>query len=84
MDDPTERARRDRLVEINAVPGSRERLEAEYDQVWNAGEFSREFEVIGFLAPFVAALRKADGKRGCLEFQHHPRLYFNWLPHEER
>jgi hypothetical protein len=35
MDDPTEAARRGRLAEINAEPGGRESLEAEYGQVWD-------------------------------------------------
>jgi hypothetical protein len=26
----------------------------------------------------VVARRKSDGMRGSLEFQHHPRFYFNW------
>ena len=36
MSDPTEPLRRKRLAEINAEPGSREALEAQYDgQVWD-------------------------------------------------
>ena len=26
--------------------------------------------------------RKSDGKKGSLEFQHSPRIYFNFSPHE--
>jgi hypothetical protein len=33
MIDPTEAIRRERLAEINAVPGGREALEAQYGQV---------------------------------------------------
>jgi hypothetical protein len=80
MNDPTEAARRARLAEINAAPGSREALEALYGQVWDTRELASEFEVIGFLAPFVAVRRKADGVRGSLEFQHQPRFYFNFQP----
>jgi hypothetical protein len=37
------------------------------------------YEVIGFMAPFVAVKRKADGVKGSFEFQHDPRFYFNWI-----
>ena len=36
------------------------------------------------MAPLVVVRRKADGMKGSLEFQHHPRLYFKWAPHEGR
>lgn len=84
MNDPTETIRRERLVEINAEPGSREHLVAQYGQVWTTQELSNEFEVIGFMAPLVVVRRKSDGQKGSLEFQHSPRLYFNWQPHDGR
>ncbi len=80
MTDPTESIRRERLAEINTEPGSREALEAQYGQIWNTDELSRDYTVIGFMAPFVVVLRKADNVRGSLEFQHSPRLYFNFQP----
>ena len=80
MSDDTEPFRRQRLIEINAQPGSREALEAQHGQVWNADELSQDFEVIGFMAPFVH--RKSDGVKGSLEFQHSPRFYFNFSTHE--
>jgi hypothetical protein len=79
--DPTETIRRERLVEINAVPGSREALEARYGQVWDTEQLAEDFEVIGFLAPVVVVRRRSDGKKGSVEFQHSPRLYFSWQPH---
>ena len=82
MPDETEPYRRQRLAEINAQPGTREALEAQHGQVWNTQELSQDFEVIGFLAPLVVVRRKSDGKKGSLEFQHSPRLYFNFSPHE--
>ena len=83
MNDPTEAARRGRLAEINAEPGSREALEAQYGQVWDTQQLAQDFEVIGFLAPLVVVRRKADGMKGSLEFQHGPpRLYFNFEPHK--
>jgi hypothetical protein len=83
VNDPTEAIRRQRLTEINAAPGSREALEAAYGQVWDTQELSQDFEVIGFAAPLVVARRRSDGMKGSLEFQHHPRLYFNWQVHDE-
>jgi len=78
MSDPTEPIRRQRLAEINGDPGSREALEAQYGKVWDTQELGLEFEVLGFLAPYVVVLRKADGVKGSLEFQHSPRWYFNF------
>lgn len=80
MTDPTETIRRERLAEINADPGSREALEARYGQVWTTQELAAEFDVIGFMAPIVVVRRKADGVKGSLEFQHNPRIYFNFVP----
>ena len=82
MHDPTETIRRERLTEINSVPGSREALEARYGQVWNTDELRREFAVEGFVAPFVVVRRKSDGQRGSVEFQHEPRFYFNFTSNE--
>ena len=82
MNDPTEAARRERLAEINAEPGSREALEAQYGQVWDTQQLAQNFEVIGFLAPLVVVRRKADGVKGSLEFQHQPRFYFNFAADE--
>jgi hypothetical protein len=82
MNDPTETIRRERLAEINAEPGSREALEAQYGKVWDTGEMTEEFEAIGFMAPLVVVRRRSDGVKGSLEFQHSPRLYFSFQPHE--
>lgn len=79
MDDPTEPIRRARLAEINAVPGSREAVEAEHGQVWDTAELTRDFVVVGFMAPLVVVRRKVDGVKGSLEFRQHPRLYFNFV-----
>ncbi len=83
MTDVTEAARRQRLTEINLVSGSREALEATYGKVWSTSELTDEFEVIGFLAPFVVARRRSDGQKGSLEFQANPRFYFNFVPYEK-
>jgi len=81
MTDPTEAIRRQRLAEINLIPGSREALEAEYGQVWDTDQLREEFEAIGFMAPYIVVRRLADGVKGSLEFQNNPRFYFNWQPH---
>ena len=80
MSDPTESLRRERLAEINAEPGCRVALEAQYGQVWSTQELGQEFEVLGFAAPLVVVRRKSDGVRGSLELQHHPRFYFSFQP----
>ena len=81
MSDPTETVRRELVAEINAEPGSREALEALHGQVWNTEELSRDFEVLGFMAPMIAVRRKSDGIKGSLYFQHGPRFYFSFEPH---
>ena len=81
MNDPTETIRRQRVMEINLQPGSREALESQHGQVWSTSELSSDFEVLGFMAPLVVVRRKSDGRKGSLEFQHGPRFYFNFQPH---
>ncbi len=80
MNDSTEEMRRERLSEINASSGSRQALEAQYGQVWDNHQLVEDFEVIGFMAPLVVVRRKSDGVKGSLEFQHQPRMYFNFVP----
>lgn len=83
MDD-TENIRREMVYEINSQVESddeqaeRTRLEALHGKVWSTNELSDDFEVLGFMAPFVVVRRKSDGKKGSLEFQHLPRFYFNF------
>ena len=76
--DPTEGIRRQLVAEINANPGSRETLEAKHGQVWDTQELTRDFEVLGFMAPFI--IRKSDGVKGAMEFQHDPRFYYGFRP----
>ena len=81
MTDPTESIRRERLVEINAEPGSRASLEQEHGKVWDTDELREDFEGLGFAAPLVVVRRRSDGVKGSLEFQHSPRFYFNFEPY---
>lgn len=82
--DTTETTRREMVQDINSQVQStdkdseRKRLEALHGQVWDTDQVRAEFEVIGFGAPFMVVKRKSDNKKGSLEFQHNPRLYFNW------
>jgi hypothetical protein len=82
VDDSTERLRRARLAEIHTCPGDRAQLEARYGRVWDTQELAHDFEVLGFLAPLVVVRRTSDGALGSLEFQHEPRFYFAFRPHE--
>jgi len=82
--DQTEDIRRNRLVAINSAIQSqdtqseRQRLEAQYYPLWDPSQLFSDFEVLGFIAPYVVVRRKSDGRKGSLEFQHHPRFYFNF------
>lgn len=58
-------------------------LAANTEQTWTTAELTRDFEVIGFAAPFVVVRRKSDGKKGSLEFTHSPRSYFGWKEDSE-
>ena len=81
MENITELAHRVLLNQlVNAEPGDRAALEKEYGQVWSTAELGQDFEVIGFLAPYVGVQRKSDGVRGSLLFQHQPRFYFRFSP----
>ena len=83
--DETEPIRRNRMAEINSSVESkdreteRKRLEARYGPVWDIEQLSTEFDVLGFMAPYVVVKRKSDGRKGSLEFQHTPRFYFNFV-----
>ena len=75
MTDETEDIRRN-MIES----GQTHRDLAAAKQRWNTQELGRDFEVHGFMAPFVVVTRKADGVKGSLEFTHYPRWYFNFVP----
>ena len=79
MHDPTEAIRRNELAQINAEPGSREALEAKHGQVWSTQELQQDFQVLGFMAPYVVVSRRSDGVKGSLQFQGSPRFYFNFV-----
>jgi hypothetical protein len=80
MSDSTEDLRRGLVEQINSCPTGREILELEHGKVWDTKELQQDFEVTGFLAPFVVVKRKSDGVVGSLVFQHMPRFYFGFTP----
>jgi hypothetical protein len=83
MSDPTESIRREMVNDINPESGTRESLEKQYGKVWNTTELPNDFTVKGFMAPFVVVVRKSDGVKGCLIFQHYPRFYFDFIPEQQ-
>ena len=77
--DTTENVRREMVKEVNAAPKGQAELEAQHGEVWDTDQLQRDFEVMGFLAPFVMVRRRSDGIVGSLMFQHEPRFYFHFL-----
>lgn len=77
--DPTETLRREMTASINSAEAGRVDLEKRYGKVWNTAELTQDFEVKGFMSPFVVVKRRADGQMGSLTFQHNPRLYFDFV-----
>jgi hypothetical protein len=73
MTDPTEQARRELIASGQVAEDA-----AAAEQTWTTDELQRDFEVIGFSAPFVVVRRKSDGCKGSLEFTHSPRVYFGF------
>lgn len=78
MSDPTKSIRREMSAHINADPASREQLEEKHGRIWDTSEMRKDFEVLGFMSPLVVVRRLEDGVRGALEFQHSPRLYYDF------
>jgi hypothetical protein len=78
VDDPTE-LRRLILGTIIAHTDADAIVEGE-PQTWTTTTLQEDFDVEGFMAPFVIVVRKADGVRGTLLFKHNPRIYFDFRP----
>lgn len=74
--DPTEDIRKE-MVETGQPQAD---LAENKDQTWDTDQLRADFEVLGYMAPFVMARRRSDGQLGSLEFTHSPRVYFNWKP----
>ena len=80
MVDVTEGVRREMVAELNAEQHTREELEKQYGQVWSTDQLREEFDVTGFMAPFVVVTRRSDEVRGTMMFVHMPRFYFSFNP----
>lgn len=78
MADRTEGIRRVEQALFNNTDA--DALRAEFGDVWDTDGLHRDFDVQGFMAPYVVVKRKADGVVGSLQFKHSPRLYFNFKP----
>jgi hypothetical protein len=76
-----EQSRRLRVEEINVRPRTRPELEAKYGRVWDTEELKTEFEIVAFIAPYIALRYRSNGQLASLEFQHAPRFYFNLVDH---
>lgn len=78
MADPAERKHREAVSKTTSESGIRAILENHYGQVWDTSQLQQDFEVIGFMSPFVVVRRRSDGVQGSLCFQHRPRYYFQF------
>jgi hypothetical protein len=72
--DPTEPARRAMIAAGEPAAD----LAASDGQRWDTEALQRDFDVVGFMAPFVVVIRKSDGVKGVLEFTSNPRVYFGF------
>lgn len=73
--DPTESIRR---AMIPNMPAELQKWVEAGKKVYTTEEMSAEFEVIGFMAPFICVKEKSTGKLGSMQFTHNPRYYFDW------
>jgi hypothetical protein len=78
--DETEPVRRELVAALDETASGRLILESRYGQVWSTEQLTDDFEVLGFLAPFVVVRRRSDNQKGSLMFQRHPRFYFSFKP----
>ena len=54
-------------------------MENSKDKTWSTKELQENFQVLSFNAPFVLVIDKKTGKKGSLQFDHSPRVYFNFV-----
>ncbi len=47
-------------------------------RTWNTTQLQAEFDVISFVAPYALVIRKSDSVKGTVQFEHHPRVYFDF------
>lgn len=75
MSDSTTETRRAMIPEMPAALAAA--VEAG-EPTWDTIEMQQDFEVLGFMAPFVVVRRRSDGVKGSLQFAHSPRFYFGF------
>lgn len=80
---PDAAARRTVTYSSERWPTRRKDLRMTDEQTWTTEQLREDFEVLGFMAPFVVVIRRSDGQKGSLMFNHSPRLYFSFQPHQE-
>jgi hypothetical protein len=84
MSDPIENIRRQMLADAASDPTAvRAELAVKFGKVWDTEELSNDFEVFGFMAPFIAVRRRSDGVNGSMKFQHLPRFYFSFVADQD-
>ena len=65
---------------LNDAAKTPEELSKVHGRIWDTYELQKDFEVEGFLAPYVKVIRKDDEQVGLLLFQHSPRVYWGFTP----
>lgn len=78
LPDSDETRRWELMQEINARGADRYDLERDYGQVWDPPQVMADFEILDFLAPYCRVIRRSDGVKGFLTFQHFPRFYWGF------
>lgn len=63
---------------INNNPKTREELTKDFGNVYDSTEVHTAYKILSFAAPFVYVQDITTGKKGTLEFQHHPRFYYSF------
>ena len=62
----------------DTYPEVHQAIQEDEGKCWTTDEVQDEFEILGFIAPFCAAIRRETKEKGALTFVHQPRLYYHW------
>jgi hypothetical protein len=54
-------------------------LETLHGETWTTAELQRDFVVEGFGGGVCVVCRRFDNVRGSLDFDHMPRIYYNFV-----
>jgi hypothetical protein len=69
--------RRRKTPKVVPPPKTRQELEAEFGQVWDAAQLASTFVITAIIGDVVVVRRKADNRVGRLRFQTKPLFYFD-------